>query len=155
MEHEDEYSVNCGMVEDKYGQEVPDLVDEPEVIAPRRSERSQQPPKQLTPASGMSYAQVAKSKPSKKPKQEPKTKLMSLLKKKPKYTGLRPGSDMSKVKLPTSKSTKKVGVKETTRKEVDPEYIQEICNFIRKKEGKHNLLMQVKKEDKAFSYKSG
>ena len=92
--------------------------------------------------------------------------MKSLLKEKPKYIGLRPGSDISKVKcytcqvkggheMPTCKAKKKVGVKEKTKKNVDPEYIREICNLIREKEGKHNLLMQVKKEENALSYEPG
>ena len=34
MEQEDKDLVNCGMVEEEYGQEVPDLEDAPDVIAP-------------------------------------------------------------------------------------------------------------------------
>ena len=59
----------------------------------------------------------------------------------------------SRVKLPTPQAAKLVGVKETTREGVNPEYVQEVCNFVREKEGNHNLLMQVEKEDKALSYK--
>ena len=61
-EEEDEYLHNCVYEKPEGGQEVPDLVEEPEESAPRRSARRQNSPEIFNPYEGRSYEQVVAQK---------------------------------------------------------------------------------------------
>ena len=95
---------------------------------------------------GRSYAQVVANGGvvSEKTK-EKKLNLEPLRDSRARFKGLKPGTNMC--------HTCKCNVKHEPPK--CKEYIKAVCNFIREKEAKHNLVTQVEKEDVSLTYDDG
>ena len=119
------------------------LVDEPVESALWRGDWTWRPPEQLNPSVGRSYAQVVANGGVVSGKTKgTKLKLELLRDLRSWFKGLRPGTNMC--------HTCKCNVKHEPPK--CKEYIKAVCNFIREKEAKHNLITQVEKEDVSLTY---
>lgn len=136
-------------------EEEPDLVSEDAEIPPRRSGRIREAPPRYNPESGGSYVQavLGKKLKDKSKNAEQKTEDVKLTplcgKNSLKSKGLRPGTRAVQWGKTEVASNEKVHVQKETKpmRGVDPEYIEAICNHIRKKEKEHNFI-QVEGEAK-------
>ena len=111
----------------------------------------------MNPSWGRSYAQVvAQKKVERAPKKVEKSRFEPLGEINSKCSGLRPGTNMAKVK--SIREIQKYGKKETgkvkeiEKTKVDADYLNAICNYIREKEVEHNLITQVEKVNETLTY---